>query len=65
MSKFVQCISLEDGCERMVALNSVRSIHRNENSERAAIVEDYNGHMFECAHDILASPKVEDCIIEL
>lgn len=65
MSKFVRTISIEDGCERLVALNSIRRVHRNDNPERAAVVEDYNGHLFECTHDIMAAPRIEDCIVEV
>lgn len=65
MSKFVKCVSLEDFSERLIALNSVHRVYRDENPERAAIVEDYNNRLFECTHELIASPRLADCIIEL
>lgn len=65
MSKFVKCVSLEDFSERLIALNSVRCVYRDENPERAAIVEDYNNRLFECTHELIASPRLADCIVEL
>lgn len=65
MSKFVKCVSLKDFSERLIALNSVRRVYRDENPERAAIVEDYNNHLFECTHELIASPRLVDCIVEL
>ena len=65
MSKFVKCVSLADCCERLVALNNVRCVYRDENPERAAIIEDYNSRLFECTHDTIASPRLSDCIVEL
>lgn len=65
MNKFVKCISLDDCREKLVALNSVRCVHRNENPERAAIIEDYNNRFYECVHESIFCPRLEDCIVEL
>ena len=46
-------------------MNSVRAVHRVDREERADIVEDYNGRMYECLHDLIQYPSVKDCIVEL
>lgn len=64
MAKFVNVVNIENGKPLEVALNSVRKVHREDQEERASIIEDYNGHLYECVHEYLQYPKLADCIVE-
>ena len=64
MSKYIRVRDF-NGNEQLIAMNSVRAVHRVDREERADIVEDYNGRMYECFHDLIQWPSVKDCIVEL
>lgn len=65
MAKFVNAIDTKTGKPLEVALNSVRKVYREYREERASVIEDYYGHLYECTHEYLAHPKLADCIVEL
>lgn len=66
MSKFVKCLSFTDGCETLVALNSVKTVHRENKVERASVIETYTGKWYECySGDGNAAPCIADCIVEI
>lgn len=63
--KFVRVVKLNTGEEMLLALQVIKVIYREDSDERASIVEDYDGNLYECYSDTIVNAKVKTCTVEL
>ena len=65
MNRFIRVCELDSGDVVLINMNYVKVVRRVDREERADIIEDCNGKMYECCHDYIFCPSVKDCIVEL
>lgn len=63
MMRFIRCKNM-DGDTILLAEYAVKYISRVDRDERADVLHDYDGNVYECYDEIMACPSWDACIEE-